>query len=433
MQSHRTLAAVALAFTLNACSSDRNDNANDEPALSVEPQPLVIVASNDQFAIDLYKQMAKSEEGSFVLSPYSVMNALGMAYLGAAGETKAQMAKVMHLSDDIDGVETKIFGPSEDIEIHSANRVWIDNSAPIKGDYIAMCKGAFRADPQQVDFSGNPAGAARLVNDWVEAQTQGKIRDLIDPNAEDRVLVLTNAVYFKGKWISPFKEYATKLEPFYLASGDETKMPLMHQQFWIEYYEDETVQVADFSYEGREFSFTVVLPRDRDGLAELEAGLTTSRFFDWIERLARSEVNVHLARFKTQVKSDLKRQLSPMGMPIAFTSDADFTRMSDRMRLFIGAVIHDAFVEVDESGTEAAAATAVDIVKSAAPHEPEATPPVFRTDHPFLYMVRHRQSGAILFIGRFQASGGDEIAMPQRRRSDLKSVKREETPTRPEE
>lgn len=396
MQTYRTLAAVAFAFTLSSCSSQTNKEGGDKPTLAVEAQPLVIVAGNNEFAIDLYARMAKSGDGSFVVSPYSVMNTLGMAYLGATGETKTGMASAMHLPEPGD-LQATVVEPSENVEIHSANRVWLDKSAQIKDGFLNLTKETFHASPEQVDFAGDPTGAASAVNQWVEAQTQGRIRDLIEPDP-GYVLVLTNAVYFKGMWLKPFEEELTKDEPFFSSAGEESVVPLMKKTTTIGYFEDEDVQVASLDHEGREFCFMVVLPKARDGLTSIEKGLSVEQLETWTKSAAPSEARVELAKYKTQAKFNLKEFLEHMGMAKAFTGDADFSGISEE-KLMIDAVIHDAFLEVDESGTEAAAATAIPIVKSAAPIE--EPPPVFRTDHPFLYVLRHRESGSILFLGRF--------------------------------
>jgi serpin B len=278
--------------------------------------------------------------------------------------------------------------------------LWGQKGYPFRPDFLRLVKDSYGGGLHEVDFAATEE-ARRTINAWVEKETRDKIKDLIAPgvlSARTR-LVLANAIYFKSAWMHPFQKAATRDEPFYLAAGREVKAPLMHQTAQFRYAEEDGFQALEMPYVRNDLSLLVLLPKSKDGLAGLEKQLTAERVAGVVGRLASQRVQVTMPRFKTTASFELSKVLSEMGMPRAFRG-ADFSGMVEDPGepLEIGAVVHKAFVDLNEEGTEAAAATAV-MVQLAAAVTPRPVP-VFRADHPFIYLIRDTRSGSILFLGR---------------------------------
>jgi len=249
-----------------------------------------------------------------------------------------------------------------------------------------------------VNFATDAEGARKTINAWVEKQTRDKIKDLIQPGVLDSLtrLVLTNAIYFKGDWASPFKKDGTKDGDFFAADGQKVAAPMMHQTGHFGYLDGGELQALEMPYKGDALSMVVLLPKAKDGLPALEKKLSATSAVVWIAGLRKQQVQVAMPRFTTTAEFMLKETLSAMGMTDAFSDRADFSGMDGVKDLFISAVIHKAFVDVNEEGTEAAAATAVVMKSTGMP----APPVEFRADHPFVFLIRDTRSGCILFVGR---------------------------------
>jgi len=262
-----------------------------------------------------------------------------------------------------------------------------------------------------VDFAGAAEAACARINRWVEDKTRERIRNLIPPGSLDVLtsLVLVNAVYFKGRWTVPFPKDATHDEPFHLHGGNRARGPLMFRQDFLQYVKGDGFQAVDLSYRGGDVTMLVLLPDERDGLPALEQRLSARLLYDCLAQMSACTVKVYLPRFKVLWGTeDIGAALSALGMPTAFTRfAADLSGINGHepphpMSLYIGKVFHKAFVETNEEGTEAAAATAVEgrlCGSSGLPPKPPPIP-VFRADHPFLFAIRERRSNTILFLGR---------------------------------
>jgi serpin B len=369
--------------------------------------PAAVVGGNSRFAFDLYAKL-RQEKGNLFVSPYNISAALAMTYAGAKGETAEQMAKVLHFPDgdklhpsfgslihQINGG-----GNKKGYELATANALWGQQGYGFLPEYLQLVKQNYGGGLKDVDFIGATEEARKTINAWVERQTQDKIKELLHKGDVDPLtrLVLTNAIYFKGAWMQPFPKGATKDEPFYLAADRKLQTPLMHQTAHLGYAEGDGLQALELPYAGGDLSLLVLLPKEKGGLAELEKKLTTEMVAGVVGRLRPREVQVALPRFKTTARFELRKVLSDMGMPRAFDDDADFSGMTGRRDLWISKVIHQAFVDVNEEGTEAAAATAVVMATPGAVDSEPA--PVFRADHPFVFLIRDTRSGSILFLGR---------------------------------
>ena len=374
-----------------------------------EPVVSALVRGNTAFALDLYAQL-KAKDGNLFFSPYSISSALAMTDAGARGETALQMEKVLRLGPGggeahaafnafrqrLDAVEAH-----GDVQLAVANSLWPQKDYPFLPDYLELVKARYAAAIEPLDFAGNPEGARTTINRWVEEKTREKIRDLIAPGNLDPLtrLVLVNAIYFKGSWASRFDAARTAEADFQVAADSIAKVAMMEQAGKYPYGETDECQVLKLPYAGGDLSMVVVLPREKDGLAALESQLSPERLAEWTSPLAERNVRVLLPKFKmTWGAAELSGNLKALGMADAFDENrADFSGMDGRKGwLYIGLVLHKAFVEVNEEGTEAAAATAVAMKVKAMPR-----PPVeFRADHPFLFWIQEEETGAILFLGR---------------------------------
>lgn len=367
-----------------------------------------IVEGNTAFALDLYARLAE-QEGNLFFSPYSISTALAMTYAGARGNTEKQMADVLHFTLGQDQLHPGFHALVRDLEskanrngneLSVANALWGQKGEGFLEEFLELTNKYYGAGFREVDFIHATEEARQTINAWVEEETRDKIKDLVPPGAVDNttVLVLTNAIYFLGKWAVEFDQERTKDAPFTLLSGEKTDVPMMNRKGDFRYMEDGTLQILELPYSGDDVSMLVLLPREIGGLPALERILTDEKLKQWTSKLAKTEVIVSVPKYKMTCKFELRDVLTAMGMVEPFTGKADFSGMNgNREDLFIGKVLHKAFVDVSEKGTEAAAATAVVMLRAVAQAAP---PPVFRADHPFLFLIRDRNTGSILFIGR---------------------------------
>jgi serpin B len=396
---------VSLGFVMTSHASAAPAN---------QPGNTPIVQGDNHFAVDLYAELDHEQAGNnLFFSPTSISLALAMAAGGARGATESEMADVLHLSADLAQAHAHYHqlleqwnsaGEKRPYQLHVANRLWGLKGYPIRAEFLDLTRQQYGAEMKLVDFA-QPVVASREINRWVEQQTNDKIKDLIPPSSLDARtrLVLTNAVYFKGNWVHPFDKKNTRDEDFTTASQQKTKTPLMHRKSSAGYAEDETLQALEIPYAGADLSMVVLLPKKSDGLPDLEKAVTLDKLTLLISKLRVREVDVYLPKFKMETSFSLKATLQAMGMKRAFSGDADFSGISSTEHLYISDVIHKAFVDVNEEGTEAAAATGVPM-RAMAVRRPTPVP-VFRADHPFLFMIRDTKAGSVLFLGRLTAPG----------------------------
>jgi serpin B len=363
-----------------------------------------VVRGDNEFAFDLYARL-RENQGNLFFSPSSISTALAMTYAGARGETAAEMARALHFTLPPEalhaGFEALLKEQNTDkagYKLRVANALWGQQGYGFAPDFLKLTQTHYGAGLYEVNFAAAEQ-ARQKINTWVEKQTQDKIKDLIKPGMVDSStrLVLTNAIYFKGDWDSPFKKERTRTEPFKLSESNTVQAPLMTQSHDYRYLDGDTFQMLEMPYGSKEMSMVVLLPKKVDGLAELEKTLTADNLGAWLGRLRHREVVVNLPRFKTTSEFSLKAQLSALGMPQLFQAGkADLSGMNDgKEKLFLSAVVHKAFVDVNEEGTEAAAATG-GIAKALAVR----VKPVFRADHPFVFLIRDTRNGSVLFLGR---------------------------------
>jgi serpin B len=342
-----------------------------------------------------------------------------MTYAGARGETESQMAQVLGFSLSQQRVHTTFGALDKELnkaektrgyELVVANALWGQKDYHFLKEFLDLTRLNYGGGLHSVDFTNATEKARQTINGWVEEKTKQKIKQLIAPGVLDKLttLVLTNAIYFKGDWAAKFKEENTKFAPFHVVkyqtaddgpgepSGAGTvQAAMMRQEGRFKYGEADNLQVLVLPYKGNDLSMVVLLPKEVDALAELERSFTQDNLNRWLRHVHDTQVEVYLPKFKiTTGPVELRDILAQIGLPAALSA-ADFSGMTGSKELFISNVLHKAFVEVNEEGTEAAAATAVVMGRGRT-----QVMPVFRADHPFAFMIRHNPTGSILFMGR---------------------------------
>ncbi|MBM3321072.1 MAG: serpin family protein [Candidatus Eisenbacteria bacterium] len=365
-----------------------------------------VVESANRFAVDFYREIMNRKEGNLFCSPFSVSTALAMTDAGAAGETKAEMERVLRFSGNQENVHAAYGALVKSLDrggalggyrLNVANRLWGQTGYPFLETFLDVCANDYQAGFETLDFLMNWESARQTINLWVEGKTEERIKDLLPPGSVTRNtrLVLTNAIYFKGKWARQFDPKATTDQAFH-RTGGEASVPMMYQKETFGYARGTDLSILEMKYVGEDLSMFVFLPDSIDGLADLEAGLTFEALEAGIAAVRDQKVIVYLPRFEFTVDFELNAVLAAMGMPSAFNPEtADFSGMDGTRDLFIHGVFHKAFVKTNEEGTEAAAATGVVMGVTSAPNYP-----IFRADHPFLFLIRDNVTGAVLFMGR---------------------------------
>jgi len=385
------------------------------PDVSTSEQAL-LVEGNSAFAFELY-QALREERGNLFYSPYSISLALAMTYAGGRGETAQQMADTLQflleqerlhpafnwldaeLTRRGEGAAGK---DGEGFRLNIVNAIWGQKDYEFLSAFLDVLAENYGAGLRILDFITETEKSRLTINDWVSDQTEGRIEDLIPQGAIGELtrLVLTNAIYFNAAWEYPFDEDITVDGPFYLLDGGQVIVPMMKQTESFGYTEGEGYQAVELLYDGCELSMVILLP-EAGNFEAFEEGLQGQQVSDIISGLQPTEVALTMPRFEFDSEFSLKDTLAEMGMPIAFSGSADFSGMTGKPELFISAVVHKAFVAVDEAGTEAAAATAVIMELTAVPE-----PPVEVTiDRPCIFLIRDIETGAILFVGRVMNPG----------------------------
>jgi serpin B len=384
---------------------------------TVTPEVKSTVDGNTAFALDLYQKL-KARSGNLFLSPYSISTSLAMTYAGARGQTETEMARTLHFglaqanlhaAFSALGARMNRIQRWHRITLATVNSLWCQQDYRFTDAFLDLVHKHYGAEARQVDFKHSPQIASSEINRWVERETKGKIKDLVEPSqfTDYTRLVLCNAIYFKGKWLNQFKVSDTKPAPFHVTTNETVTVPMMYQKshFKTARSDDDTVELLELPYSGRDLSMIILLPQveyrmsdeEQPGLPDLEQKLTTDHLRAWLAKLNQANAHetwVALPRFTTTQSLELAKELKSLGLVSAFDENtANFSGMDGTTNLLISDVIHKAFVEVNESGTEAAAVTWVNVRAASMADR-------FVADHPFFFMIRENGSGSILFIGR---------------------------------
>ena len=373
-----------------------------------------LVTGSNRFALDLWRHVRTEHENGAV-APASLTMALAMLWAGARGDTANEIARSLHLEgqhgihDAAAHVLRDWSDPGRtDYVLRVVNRLFGDRAYPFETAYLDFVRQRYGAPLEPLDFRQAPEASRERINRWVEEQTSRRIRDLLPPGSVgvDTGMVLANAVYFLGRWQNPFEPERTIPAPFFPARSEPVKVPTMRQESEFGYAEVDGVQLLEMSYRPARLAMTILLPSTRDGLGELERRLDVEMLQGWLKRLETRPVVVSLPRFRIAPPQPiaLSSALSAMGLRRAFSQrSADFTAIADpedpAKRLFLEAAFQKVFVEVDERGTEAAAATAFMMAGAALDPLPPPRPKRFVADRPFLFLLRDTSGGMILFVG----------------------------------
>jgi serpin B len=373
------------------------------------PDQVVVTQGNNAFAVDLYRQLRK-QDGNLFFSPESISTAFAMAYAGARGATASEMAATFHFTLPPDKLHpamgallASLNAPHAGYQLRVADALWAEKDYTFLDDFLKLTSTAYGANFYPLEFKSATEAARSFINQWVEQKTEDKIKDLLAPGSvnKDTRLVLTNAIYFKGDWQMKFNKARTADDDFHLSPGQNVKAPLMHLTSELRYFNGKTFQALEIPYKNYELSMIVFLPNEVGGLPALEQALTAASLQQWLGQLMRgTEIIVTFPKFKMTQQFELGDTLAKMGMKQAFEKDAaDFSGMTGKRDLWISAAVHKAYVDVNEEGTEAAAATGITMTMNMAMAN-QRQPTIFRADHPFLFLIRDNRSGAILFMGR---------------------------------
>ena len=415
-----TLFSTGLALLLIGCNDsssttkptpDTTEVTESKLTRELNPQATIeqqkeLAKNNNDFAFDMFAKLQETQKGNLFFSPYSISEALVMTYAGAKGETKSQMATALHFDSDesklhttFNALDLHLNYNSDDYTLSVANSLWPQKDYTFLKSYLDTIKLNYGADLKLLDYANDTDGSRQTINRWVEEKTEDRIKNLIPKDSLSPLtrLVLVNAIYFKGQWIDKFEAYNTKDETFTLEDGSTITTPLMQQSSHFKYSESETYQSIELNYEGFRTSMVVVLPKE---------GLTLNLYNDIkesynkiIDEATSKKVNLKLPKFEfaTDVYN-LKKPFKALGMIDAFGDNADFSAMTGRPELSIGKIVHKAFIKVDENGSEAAAATAVIMAPTSMPPVEEEPVDMF-VNRPFIFFIKDRESGQILFMG----------------------------------
>lgn len=379
---------------------------NSRPAGGASPDLKMLVAGNNTFALDFY-QALKDQPGNLTFSPFSISTGAAMTYGGARRQTATELASALHFT-----LPPRTLHPAfrelaarvdqsqrwNRITLTTANSLWVQQNEALTPEFLTLIRQQYQGEAQVVDFR-NGASVAATVNSWIERKTKSKIKGAVTPDqlTADTRLLLCNAIYFRGRWEIPFDEKNTKPAPFYLNEHDSVSVPTMFRNKGkFRAVQTGEVSLLELPYAGEDLSMVILLPAAMTGLAELERELTAAHLASWLKELAASaphELAISLPRFKTSQSCDVKAVLEKLGVTQLFGAEADLSGMNGRTNLYISDAIHQAFIEVNESGTEAAAVTVFQA-------KTKGMTSRFLANHPFIYLIRDNQTGGILFLGR---------------------------------
>ena len=411
------IVAIAISVALAGCAPSvpavvkaaevSSNKPRVDPTSADESAIPSLVEGNTRLALDLYRTLFNAGENQFA-SPYSISLALAMTYAGARNETAAEMARTLHWMsvDDLpaafNALDLLLRSRGQDLtkderfRLNIANAIWGQQGFGFQDEFLDTLAQYYNSGLRLLDFSHSPDAARKVINQWVEEQTEDKIKDLLPEGSIDSLvrMVLTNAIYFNAAWQYPFDQQATHDGVFHRLDGSTVTVPLMHQSELLGYAAGPGYQAVELPYVGGELSMLILLP-DEGTFADWAKKLDADTLAGIVGSLEHQQVQLSLPRFSFDSEVQLKAALQKLGMSQPFTAEADFSGMTGRRDLFIDDVYHKAFVAVDESGTEAAAATAVVIRLSGMPLEPVAV----TVDRPFLFLIRDTGTGAVLFLG----------------------------------
>jgi len=394
---------AALSILLFSCNKNENEDLPADPVpISLSTDQISLIESGNSFAFDIFRSVFENSSASenIIISPLSISTALSMTLNGAEGNTRDSILKALRVKnitpDQINksfrDLSEALLSVDKRVLISIANSVWAENNFVVKKPFTDILTGFYNAEAKTFDI--NDPEVPKHINSWIEANTNGLIKNMINELDNNTVMLLINAIYFKGKWKSQFDASKTKNQVFYKSDGTTGEVPMMKQTSDFKIYKGDSFTLAEFPYGQGNFVMDVLIPDSKTGIDELLSRVNETSFQNWIGLLAEKETVLSFPRFKYGYKKELTEILSGMGMGIAFTDAANFSNIAD-LDLLINLVLHQAFIETNEEGSEAAAATIVGIGITSMPVTFELS-----LDHPFIYIIRESSTNSILFMGR---------------------------------
>jgi serine protease inhibitor len=394
--------SLAISLYLPSCKKPMENNLPGQPVpIDLTGKQVSLIESGNTFAFDIFRQVLQNEAGNVIISPLSISYALSMTVNGANASTRDSMFKALRvknitideLNNSFSNLTDALLSVDKRVLISIANSVWTEQSFSVKKTFTDILTNYYNAESRS--FNINDASAPAKINKWIEDNTNGLIKNMIDKLNDNTVMLLINAIYFKGKWKIQFDNSATTTRLFNKPDGSSSNAPFMHQKETYKVYQGNGFVLAEIPYGQGNFVMDIILP-DNNSI-DIASMLTGNNLQNWINNLSDRKVNLYLPRFKYGYKKKLKDPLSLMGMRIAFTDAADFTNITTYPPLLINEVTHQAFIETNEDGTEAAAATVVEVgVTSIGPDSPL----LIDINHPFIYFIRETTSNSIIFMGK---------------------------------
>ena len=378
-----------------------------------------VVNANNEFAFELYSELNKAQDGNIFYSPYSISAALAMTYEGAKGQTANEMKSVFHfpesstLRPNFAAIYNGINEGGKAYELRTGNALWVQQDYPFLEDYTNRVEQYYGGKAANLDFARETEKSRQTINSFIEEQTNNKIKDLLPPGSLNALtrLVLSNAIYFKGTWEWEFDKSDTREQDFKITPTNVVKTPMMYMdpdKARFNYADLGELQILELPYKGEKISMLILLPKPGEDY-DYETGerivsdytledieFSAEKLTEYKSQMQETKLDsISLPKFEFETKYTLNENLKALGMPLAFDAgNADFSGMTTSEKIWIDFVIHQAYVKVDEKGTEAAAATAVGMVGNAMPRN------FFRADHPFIFIIQEKDTGNILFMGR---------------------------------
>ena len=367
------------------------------------------VSSINRFAVGIYKKLTEQNKDNLFISPYSISTALSMTYAGARGRTETEIEKVLSISPDIHRSMAALINDinsmsADTAKISTANAIWPSADEKFLVDYYDILRSCYGASLTPLNYKTDPGKARKTINKWVENHTEKKIKDIIKDGMlnKNTSMVLTNAIYFKSDWQNKFESENTKIIPFWTESGKPVQTLMMSRTGdGIRYIRKQDSELVEIPYKDGHFSMILILPDKTESIGSIEKNMTPALLRDWIFSMTPQKIRVIIPRFKIEQSFELNKTLADMGMQSAFDPvSADFSGMNGKYNMYIGNVIHSTFIDTNEDGTEAAAATAVIMMKTSLSQEDEKTIE-FKADRPFVFLIKDNKTGTLLFIGRY--------------------------------
>jgi len=363
-----------------------------------------IIESNNKFSFDIYKQL-KNKNENFILSPFSISSAMAMTYAGSKNNTLSQISNTLYFNKnlkdfhkDFNNLNSFNLNKKSKVQFHSANSIWIHKDLKLKADYLSINKQFYSGTTFFEDFQNNPDKSRININSWVEKNTNKKITNLLKPSDIDEStrLVLVNALYFNGSWDKQFKEEQNTIENFQVERNKFEQKTFMNTTTNSAYFEDKIAEIIDIYYTDTRYSLMIIIPKSYKKMKKLEKKLSYEYYMQFNKQKNNTRINLTLPKFNIETDISLNETLQGMGIKDAFNSSADFSEITDQEKLFISNVVHKAKIEVSENGTEAAAATAVVMRKTAfLPAQVDV-----KINRPFIYLIRNTENNCIYFMGK---------------------------------